>query len=77
MGFKDNLINIILDENGDRLFDGCTGYGCGVVFNFITVLPDGEIHACRKFPSPIGNVIEQRITDIYFHYSRKIQKRSS
>jgi len=65
MGLKDNLINILRHENGLRPFGGCTGYGCGAAFNFIAVLPDGEAHACRKFPSPIGNVFHQGIAEIY------------
>ncbi|MBD3380228.1 MAG: selenobiotic family peptide radical SAM maturase [Candidatus Omnitrophica bacterium] len=66
MGFKDNLINTVLREKGAPPFDGCTGQGCGAAFNFLAVLPDGEAHACRKFPSPLGNVIEQGIEAIYY-----------
>ena len=65
MGWKDNLINIVCLEKGIRAFGGCTGYGCGAAFNFISVLSDGEAHACRKFPSPIGNVLNQSLSDIY------------
>lgn len=65
IGFKDNLINIELQKRGMKTFDGCTGYGCGAAFNFIAVLPDGEAHACRKFPSPIGNILEQNIGQVY------------
>ncbi|MDD4957425.1 MAG: thio(seleno)oxazole modification radical SAM maturase SbtM [Candidatus Omnitrophica bacterium] len=65
IGFKDNLINVVLDRNEDELFGGCTGHGCGAAFNFLTVLPDGEVHACRKFPSLLGNVNGQRLGDIY------------
>jgi len=65
MGLKDNLINIIRRKNGRSPFGGCAGYGCGAAFNFITVLPDGEAHACRKFPSPIGNVLKQGIAGVY------------
>ena len=65
IAFKDNLINIVLYQKGRELFGGCTGYGCGAAFNFITVLPDGEVHACRKFPSPIGNLIENSLAEIY------------
>lgn len=65
MGLKDNLINILLRQNGLDLFGGCTGYGCGAAFNFISLLPDGEVHACRKFPSLIGNVLKQRIDELY------------
>ncbi len=65
LGYKDNLINIALEKKGRKLFDGCTGYGCGAAFNFITILPDGEAHACRKFPSPIGNVLTDGIAGVY------------
>jgi selenobiotic family peptide radical SAM maturase len=65
MSLKDNLFNIILRKKGMKPFGGCAGFGCGAAFNFITVLPDGEAHACRKFPSPIGNVLEQGIAGVY------------
>jgi len=62
---KDNLFNIILQKQGERPFGGCTGFGCGAAFNFMTLLADGEMHACRKFPSLIGNIHEQGIGEIY------------
>jgi selenobiotic family peptide radical SAM maturase len=65
MGLKDNLINIIRWEKGKAPFGGCTGHGCGAAFNFLALLPDGEVHACRKFPSLIGNVLENDLYDIY------------
>jgi selenobiotic family peptide radical SAM maturase len=65
MGIKDNLINILHRDQGIPLFGGCTGYGCGAAFNFVTLLSDGEVHACRKFPSPLGNVHHQSIARIY------------
>ncbi len=65
MGIKDNLINIIRREQGDGPFGGCTGYGCGAAFNFVSLLADGEVHACRKFPSHIGNIYRQSLAEIY------------
>jgi selenobiotic family peptide radical SAM maturase len=65
MGFKDNLINIALEEELSKPFGGCTGYGCGAAFSFVTILPDGEVHACRKFPSEIGNILKSSLLDIY------------
>jgi selenobiotic family peptide radical SAM maturase len=65
MGLKDNLFNIVLHKRGERPFGGCAGYGCGAAFNFLAVLPDGEVHACRKFPSLIGNVFRQSLAEIY------------
>jgi selenobiotic family peptide radical SAM maturase len=65
LGIKDNLINILRRERGAPPFGGCTGFGCGAAFNFLAVLPDGEAHACRKFPSPIGNVVRDGLAEVY------------
>lgn len=62
---KENLFNIIRHQRGRELFRGCAGFGCGAAFSFITLLPDGEVHACRKFPSPVGNILEQSLGEIY------------
>jgi selenobiotic family peptide radical SAM maturase len=66
LGLKDNLINILLDKEQQPVFGGCTGHGCGAAFNFLTILADGSVHACRKFPSPLGNILKQSLGDIYF-----------
>ncbi len=65
MALKDSLINIPLAQDGRELFGGCTGFGCGAAFNFVSLLPDGEVHACRKFPSPIGDINRQSLEEIY------------
>lgn len=62
---KDNLFNINRSQKKEKLFGGCTGYGCGAAFNFVSLLADGEVHACRKFPSPIGNIWHDRLANIY------------
>ncbi len=65
MGIKDNLFNILYHRDGKEYCGGCTGFGCGAAFNFISVLPEGEAHACRKFPSLIGNVLQDGIAGAY------------
>ena len=65
MGFKDNLFSLLAVEGGGHPLGGCTGHGCGAAFNFVAVLADGEVHACRKFPSPLGNVFSQRLATVY------------
>jgi selenobiotic family peptide radical SAM maturase len=62
---KDGLFNVLQHEKGDPLFGGCTGYGCGAAFNFLALLPNGEAHACRKFPSPVGNVFRHGLAAAY------------
>ena len=65
LALKDNLLNCIFEKNDCELFGGCTGFGCGAAFNFLAVLSDGEVHACRKFPSPVGNLYSQSLEEIY------------
>jgi selenobiotic family peptide radical SAM maturase len=62
---KENLFNIIRQQKDRELFRGCAGYGCGAAFNYLVLLPDGEVHACRKFPSQVGNILEQDLAEIY------------
>ncbi len=64
-GFKDNLFNVIRHRLGRPLFPGCTGHGCGAAFNFVALLPDGEVHACRKFPSLLGHVRKASLAAMY------------
>jgi selenobiotic family peptide radical SAM maturase len=65
MGLKDNFFNLLRAEKGEPLLGGCAGFGCGAAFNFVSLLPDGEVHACRKFPSLIGNIFDQSLAAIY------------
>lgn len=65
LALKDSLLNSIFEDKEQQLFGGCAGYGCGAAFNFVAILSDGEVHACRKFPSPIGNILTQSLEEIY------------
>ncbi len=65
MSLKDNFFNILRHKNSKPYVGGCAGYGCGAAFNFVSLLPDGEVHACRKLPSYIGNMFEQTLNAVY------------
>jgi len=65
VGIKDNLFNMFYHQAGLPLFRGCTGQGCGAAFNYLAILPNADVHACRKFPSRIGNALEQSLGEIY------------
>ncbi len=71
MALKDNLFNILHHQEGESLFGGCAGYGCGAAFNFLALLPDGEVHACRKLPSLIGNITGEPLEEIYDSYQAR------
>ncbi len=79
MGLKDNLFNLLRWQHDPRTLDGgCAGYGCGAAFNFMALLPDGEVHACRKLPSFLGNIYHHRLSDIYHNsLSRRYRSGSS
>jgi len=65
MSLKDNFFNLLRHKQTQPYVGGCAGYGCGAAFNFVSLLPDGEVHACRKLPSHIGNMFESSLNDIY------------
>ena len=65
LSLKDSLLNTIFERDNSGLFGGCAGYGCGAAFNFVSILSDGEVHACRKFPSPIGNIFANSLENVY------------
>ncbi|MBI5445878.1 MAG: selenobiotic family peptide radical SAM maturase [Deltaproteobacteria bacterium] len=65
LGCKDNLLSRVDAVQRDGSFGGCTGHGCGAAFNFVSLLADGEGHACRKFPSHLGSVLHQGLAEIY------------
>jgi len=71
LALKDSLLNIERQNQQQGLFGGCTGFGCGAAFNFASLLPDGQVHACRKFPSPIGDMQQQSLRDIYYSTAAK------
>ena len=65
LSLKDNFFNLLRYRLGEELGGGCAGYGCGAAFNFVSLLPDGEVHACRKLPSPIGHIGRESFAEIY------------
>lgn len=77
LALKDSLFNCVLESEGKELFDGCAGFGCGAAFNFLALLPDGEVHACRKFPSVIGSVVTESLSEIYHSKSATAYREGS
>jgi selenobiotic family peptide radical SAM maturase len=77
MGVKDNFFNLLRCEQNTSLGGGCAGHGCGAGFNFVSLLPDGEVHACRKLPSLIGNIYQNSFAEIYHgQYAKKYRQGS-
>lgn len=74
---KDHLWTLFLYEKGmfkipsdledDVIYDGCN---CGN--SHITILPTGEVYACRRMESKVGNALFEELYDIFF--SEKMDK---
>lgn len=67
---KDHLWTPFLYENGlfrpdDYPDDGLIYDGCNCGANHLTILPNGDVYACRRMDSKVGNVFEESISDIF------------
>ncbi len=65
---KEHLFKLLLWEKGlykpsivKKVNDGCN---CGI--SQCAILPDGQVFACRRFSSYIGNVIESSLENIFY-----------
>lgn len=67
---KDHLWNLFLYEKGlfkipegldqEVMYDGCNCGNC-----HMTILPTGDVYACRRMESRIGNALENKMQDIF------------
>lgn len=64
---KDHLWRLFLYEKGlfqirktNTVLQGCN---CGI--RHLTILPDGVVYACRRFESPVGNILTQSFKQIF------------
>jgi radical SAM/SPASM domain protein of ACGX system len=66
--YKDHLWKLFFFENGmavidkknEEIVDGCH---CG--FGHLSILPNGDVYACRRFDSLVGNALENSIDNIF------------
>jgi len=47
-------------KKGNIVMQGCS---CGI--KHLTLLPDGAVYACRRFKSPVGNILNQSFKNIF------------
>lgn len=52
---------VAIDESNKEIVDGCN---CG--FGHLSILPNGDVYACRRFESFVGSAIKNTIDDIFF-----------
>lgn len=73
---KDHLWTLYLYEKGlfkipqnskrDMIYEGCH---CGICH--MTILPNGDVYACRRFESKVGNVFNEKLYDIFIKKEEK------
>ena len=64
---KDHLWSLFLYEKGLLKIPDCDKIsdGCNCARNHITILPNGDIYACRRMESKVGNINESNLYDIW------------
>lgn len=67
---KDHLWTLFLYEKGlfqipEGLEDDVIYEGCNCANNHLTLLPQGEVYACRRMESKVGNAFEEKLYDIF------------
>ncbi len=68
---KDHLWTLFLYEKGlfeisPELEDDVIYDGCNCANSHLTILPNGDVYACRRMESKVGNALEEDIYDIFF-----------
>jgi radical SAM/SPASM domain protein of ACGX system len=58
--YEKGIFQIPKDANPDMIYDGCHCANC-----HMTILPNGDVYACRRFESRVGNVFEESLADIF------------
>ncbi|MBK7131574.1 MAG: radical SAM/SPASM domain protein, ACGX system [Bacteroidales bacterium] len=67
---KDHLWTLFLHEKGlfripENLNEEVVYEGCNCANCHLTILPKGDVYACRRFESNIGNVFTENLYDIF------------
>jgi radical SAM/SPASM domain protein of ACGX system len=77
--YKDHLWTLYLYEKGlfqipndiekEVIYDGCNCGNC-----HITICSNGDIFACRRFESKVGNVFKDKISDVWLNEMEKYRE---
>lgn len=67
---KDHLWTLFLYEKGlfqipEGLDEGVIYEGCNCANCHLTILPKGEVYACRRMESKVGNVFSEKLFEIF------------
>lgn len=66
--YKDHLWKLFFFEKGLVKLDGDNKQivdGCHCGFGHLSILPNGDIYACRRFDSLVGNALSESVDDVF------------
>ncbi|WP_321823629.1 radical SAM/SPASM domain protein, ACGX system [Pyramidobacter piscolens] len=58
--YEEGLFKIPGEAQSGMIYGGC---GCGS--GHLSILPTGDLYACRRFPSRVGNALTDRMADVW------------
>jgi radical SAM/SPASM domain protein of ACGX system len=58
--YEQGAFQIPTASDEHTIYGGCNCGNC-----HITILPDGDVYACRRFASKVGNVFEDRLAEVW------------
>lgn len=58
--YEKGRFQIPQDAQADRMYGGCNCGNC-----HLTILPTGDLYACRRLESKVGNVFADKIADVW------------
>lgn len=58
--YEKGIFKLPADAEQGMIYGGCNCGNC-----HLTILPNGDLYACRRFESKVGNVFEDRIADVW------------
>ena len=64
--YEEGIFKIPKDADKSMIYDGCH---CGICH--LTILPNGDVYACRRFESRIGNALNESLKDIFIEKEEK------
>ena len=67
---KDHLWKLFMFEKGlidlDKFSESIIYDGCHCAISHMTLLPNGDIYACRRFESKVGEIQKSSFFDVFF-----------
>lgn len=64
--FEEGIFKIPAKDKKGLIYDGCH-----CADSHLTILPNGDVYACRRFESNVGNVFTEQLSDIFINKEEK------